>query len=230
MGLDLVELVVRFEDAFSIAIPDKVATELTSPRKVTDYVLTQVHASDDSSCLSQQAFYFLRKHFVMVLGISPREFRPKQQLSNLIPLEHRRKVWLKMKSELGASALPNLARPFWLFSSLSFLSVLTFVITNIYGRQRDAGSSTSFLFGLFAAIAVAYGGAVVSRPLQRSFRKGCESAGDLAKYLVVHNPGSFKQEWTREQIAEVVKEIIVDETGVKDFTEDSHFITEMRLD
>jgi hypothetical protein len=135
-----------------------------------------------------------------------------------------------MKSELGASALPNLARPFWLFSSLSFLSAFTFVIANIYGRHRDAGASTSFLFGLFAAIAVAYGGAVVSRPLQRNFRKGCESAGELAKYLVVHNPGSFKQEWTREQIAEVVKEIVIDETAFKDFTEDSHFIKDMHLD
>jgi acyl carrier protein len=230
MGLDLVELVVRIEDAFGIAIPDKVATELTTPRKVTDYVLTQVNASDESSCLSQQAFYFLRKHFVMVLDIPPGQFHPNQQLSNLIPLEQRREIWLMLKSKLGASGLPNLARPFWLFSALSFLSVLTLVIANIYGRQREAGSSTSFLFGLFAAIAVAYGGAVVSRPWQRNFRKGYECAGDLAKYLVVHNPALFKQEWTREQISEVVKEIIVDETGVKDFTEDSHFIKDMHLD
>jgi hypothetical protein len=230
MGLDLVELVVRFEDAFGIAIPDKVATELTSSRKVIDYILTQVNGSDYGSCLSQQAFYFLRKRFVTVLGISPREFRPRQQLNSLIPLEHRRTIWLKMKSELGPSSLPNLARPFWLFSSLLFLSVLTLVIANIYARQHEAGSSTSFLFGLFVAIVVAYGGAIVSRPLQRNFRKGFECTGDLAKYLVVHNPRSFKQEWTREQVAEVVKEIIVDETGVKEFTEDSDFIKEMHLD
>ena len=230
MGMDLVELVVRFEDAFGIAIPDKVATELTSPRRVTDYILTQVTDSDERSCLSQQAFYFLRHQFVTVVGISPRGFNPKEQLKNLIPPQHRRETWLKMKSNLGGSALPSLARPFWLFSSLSFLSVLALIIASIYARQHDVGSSTSFLLGVLAAIVVAYLAAVVSRPWQRNFRKGFECAGDLANYLVVHNPRSFKKVWTREQIAAVVKEIIVDETGVNDFTEDSHFIKDMHLD
>ena len=230
MGLDLVELVVRFEHAFGIAIPDKVATELTSPRKVTDYILTQVSNGDERSCLSQQAFYFLRHQFVTVVGISPRAFSPKQQLKNLIPPQHRRETWLKLKSNIGESVLPSLARPFWLFASLSFLSVLTLVIASIYARQLDMGSTTSFLLGVLGAILIAYLAAVVSRPWQRNFRKGFECVGDLAKYLVVHNPSSFKKVWTREQIAAVVKEIIVDETGVNDFTEDSHFIKDMHLD
>jgi hypothetical protein len=165
-----------------------------------------------------------------VVGISPRDFSPKQQLNNLIPLQHRRETWMKMQSNLGESALPSLARPFWLFSSLSFLSVLALVIASIYALQHDVGSSTSLLLGVLAAIVVAFLAAVVSRPWQRNFRKGFECAGDLAKYLVVHNPRSFKKVWTREQVAAVVKEIIVDETGVKDFSEDSHFIKDMHLD
>jgi acyl carrier protein len=40
MGLDVVELVVRFEDAFGISIPDEIAATLTTPREVTDYVMT----------------------------------------------------------------------------------------------------------------------------------------------------------------------------------------------
>jgi hypothetical protein len=230
MGLDTVELVIRCEDAFAISIPDKVAAELTTPRKVTDYIFSQVEVSSQSSCVSQQAFYFLRKNFVGVLGVRRGEFRPENQLESLIPLEHRREKWLKMKDELGASSLPTLARPVWLFSSLALLSVLGFVIANVYARNRDGGASASFIFGLFVAMTVGYVGAVVTRPLQRQFRKGYERPRDLAKFLVANNPRCFKRKWTRDQVAETVREIIVDETGVRDFNEDSHFIKDMHLD
>jgi hypothetical protein len=172
----------------------------------------------------------LRKKFVAVLGIPRGEFRPAYQLESLIPLESRRKNWLKMKDELGSSSLPDLARPVWLFSSLVFLSVLAFLIASIYARNHDGGSSLSFIFGFFVAMAVGYLGAVSTRPLQRNFRKGYERPGDLARFLVAHNPRCFKREWTREQVAETVRAIIIEETGLSDFSEDSHFIKDMHLD
>jgi hypothetical protein len=49
----------------------------------------------------------------------------------------------------------------------------------------------------------------------------------------MYSPQSFKGEkkgWTREQVASVVREIIIDQVGAKDFTEDTHFINDMRLD
>jgi acyl carrier protein len=48
MGLDAVELVIRFEEAFGIPIPDDVAASLTTPREVADYVMTQVAADNGS--------------------------------------------------------------------------------------------------------------------------------------------------------------------------------------
>ena len=42
MGLDFVELVMAFEEAFNISIPDKDASELTTPRKVADYVMNKI--------------------------------------------------------------------------------------------------------------------------------------------------------------------------------------------
>jgi len=230
MGLDTVELVIRFEDAFGITIPDKIAADLTTPRKVTNYIFSQVNASNQPSCLSQQAFYFLRKKFVNVLGIARKEFHPENELEKLIPLKNRKENWLKMQHELGSSSLPALVRPWWLFSSLVLLSLLCFVIANLFARKLDSGSALSFLFGLLVMIAIAYVGAVATRPWQRHFRKGYEHAGDLALFLVLHNPGVFKREWTREQVAETVRGIIVDETAIEDFNEDSHFVQDMHLD
>ncbi len=42
MGLDIVELVMAFEEKFGISIPDEDASELSTPRKVTDYVMSKV--------------------------------------------------------------------------------------------------------------------------------------------------------------------------------------------
>ncbi len=39
MGLDTVELLMAFEEKFGASIPDADAAELTTPRKVTDYLL-----------------------------------------------------------------------------------------------------------------------------------------------------------------------------------------------
>lgn len=229
MGLETVELAIRFEDAFGIAIPDEVAVELTTPGKVTDYILTQVNAGSERHCLSQQAFYFLRKDFVSVLGISRSEFRPENELENLIPLESRKEAWLKMQHELGSSSLPTLARPIWLFYSLVFLTVLSFFVANVYLSQHDAGGVLAFFFALWVATGVGYTGAVATRPMQLNFRRGYKRAGDLARFLLLSNPRRFKYEWTREEVAETVRGIIIDEIGVEDFNEDSHFIKDMKL-
>ncbi|MBC7931858.1 MAG: hypothetical protein H7Z38_14960 [Rubrivivax sp.] len=42
MGLDIVELFMAFEERFGIEIPDKDASELYTPRRVTDYVWNKV--------------------------------------------------------------------------------------------------------------------------------------------------------------------------------------------
>jgi acyl carrier protein len=229
MGLDLVELVIRFEEAFGIDIPDKVAADLTTPRKVNEYIFSQLTESCERTCLTQQAFYFLRAKFVTPLNISRSDFKPDTRLEDLVPLDRRRRVWADMQSELGPSAIPDLARPLWLFSLLAFLTVATLVVVTRYW-SRDSLGSISFLFGLFAAILIGYAGEVMTRPLKRNFRGEYKCAGDLATYLSVHRPESFKKEWARDEVAAVVREIIVDETGVKDFTEDSHFIQDLHLD
>lgn len=45
MGLDTVELVMAFEERFGINISDEGASELSTPRKVTDYVMSKVKGS-----------------------------------------------------------------------------------------------------------------------------------------------------------------------------------------
>lgn len=115
MGLELVELTIRIEDTFGIQIPDRVAPELTTPRKVTDFILSQVEQSEDPlSCLSQRAFYSVRREFMQQLSIPRRQFGVDANLKELLPEERRGEVWKNIGASLGAKKWPALHRKTWL--------------------------------------------------------------------------------------------------------------------
>lgn len=230
MGLDLVELVIRFENAFGIPIPDEVAGDLTTPRQVTDYIYSQLKRGEQQSCLPQGAFYLLRKEFVPALGIQRSHFRPAAKLADLIPVKNRQELWTTMRSRIGEAALPDLARPVWMFSLMSLLILLSGVATFHYTRLAYKSNSTAFFAGLFVMSVLGYVSARLTRPMKREFRYQYQHTGDLAKYVAFHSPHTFKKEWTREEVAELVREIIIDETGASDFTEDSRFVEDMHLD
>ena len=230
MGLDTVELVIRFEEAFGITISDEVAAELTTPRRVSFYVISQLNLADQTACTSQQAFYFLRREFVPTLGIHRTDFRPTSNLAPLLPANSRTQIWTTIKRKLGDAALPDLVRPTWVFLIVVVLTFLA-AITALLAAVSLTGSRGA---GLFVAGVVSLGvgrlGAILTRPLKREFRDGYAHAGDLARYAVLHTPHSFKREWTKEDIVQTVRRIIIDQTGVDDFTEDSRFVEDMHLD
>jgi hypothetical protein len=230
MGLETVELVVRFEEAFGITISDEVASRMTTPREVTDHIVTQVATAERSACLSQQAFYFLRRGFSNRLQLPRSAFHPDVLLQTLIPRESRKHVWRQLQTEMGPDILPNLARPQWLFNLLFggtiFLAVFVSYATPGMPFQLRLA------IGMALLVAVGFTITVVTRPLRTEFRRRFQTFGGLVEHLLLHAPHTFKREprvWTRAQVAETVRAIIVDVTGKTDFTDDSHFINDMRL-
>ena len=119
MGLETVELVSRFDEAFEITISDEAAARMGTPREVTDFIATQVAMADADACLSQQAFYFLRRGFSNSLQLPRTAFHSDVALQTLIPKQNRKHVWGQLRMEMGSNVLPDLARPLWLFYLLS---------------------------------------------------------------------------------------------------------------
>jgi hypothetical protein len=230
MGLETVELVIRFEEAFGITISDEVATCMTTPRAVTDYIATQVATAERSACLSQQAFYFLRRGFSNHLHLPRAQFRSDAPLQALIPKENRKNLWRQLQTEMGPNVLPDLARPLWLFYilfawAISFAVLVSYATPNLPFQLR-------LVIGLVLLVAVGITSAAVTRPLKTKSRRRFRTVGGIVEHLLMHAPQAFKREprvWTRTQIAETVRAIIVDVTGKTKFTEDSHFINDMRL-
>ncbi len=234
MGLDLVEMVIRTEETFGISIAGEDAANIRTPRELADFISTKVSLSDQPSCLSQQAFYFLRGRFNEHLSFSRRSFRPDTPLEELVPKQNRKIVWAKLQSSVGENALPDLARPTWLFRTLAASTVFVFCyITLFILNFFESGLHLAWLSGLTAAITFGYFAAITTRSTKQYFRSHYKSVGDVTRLLVNNKPYVFKRNgktWTREQILTVVRLIILDETGIEEFSDDADFIRDLHLD
>lgn len=234
MGMDLVEIIVRSEDAFGITIPDADATRITTPRELANFVSTKISLSNKPSCLSQQAFYFLRERFQQHLLFSRREFQPNTPLENLIPKKNRQLTWATLQTEVGADVLPDLARPVWLFWTLFTLTVFIFFYATItIWNALNISLPNSLVCGVIASICFGYVSALATRSTKKHFRQNYKCVGDVARYVVANKPRIFKRDerqWTREQILEVVREIVADYVGSQNFSDDAHFINDLNLD
>jgi hypothetical protein len=120
MGLDMVELVMRIEETFGIAIPDAAASHLLMPNDVTDYILTRVEVSGvPLPCLTQKAFHLLRRSFTRTLQTPRRTFRPDATLESLLPDEGAEDAWSRIGRDAGVKGWPSVFRPRWLRALMS---------------------------------------------------------------------------------------------------------------
>ena len=61
MGLEIVKFVMEVEEAFQFRISDEEAQQLDTPRRCLDFIHGRVPQSTNDFCLSQRAFYRLRR-------------------------------------------------------------------------------------------------------------------------------------------------------------------------
>lgn len=113
MGLDIVEFVMSVEEAFGLRIPDDVATSLTTPRRVIDYVYGQLPQSRESLCISQRSFYAIRCALREHLQTSHAHLRPSTLLLSVLPEHNAREVWAKVGKTLGASKWTRVRGKSW---------------------------------------------------------------------------------------------------------------------
>ena len=232
MGLDGVELVMAVEDAFDIQIDDAQAATLVTPRLLIDYVLGKVATATTTVCLTHRSFNLLRKS-LLHQGVWKRsEIRPTTKLAVLVPKNCRRKFLLKVSAELRIKKSPALVRPKWLTAVLFAAAVLCgFWVAAL---AFPFLTTLAILVFTFAAFGIGAIGASLTNPLRSEFPAELETIGDLARWLMTHMgdlADATRPAWTREQITTRVREIIVEQLGVKpDFSDDAHFVKDLGLD
>ena len=101
MGLDMVEFVMAVEDAFGLAIPNEDAAWLRTPGEVIDYVHGHLPAASAGGCLSQRAFYQVRRATCRDLGVPRTSIRPDAALAPLFGAPES-SAWTALQAEIGA--------------------------------------------------------------------------------------------------------------------------------
>src|SRR5215212_6989033 len=101
---------MAFEDAFGVTIPDGEAEKMETPRGVIDFIDRALGPEFRGVCLSQRAFYRIRRGLVED-GVLRASIRPATDLAQVFPRSCRRQRWKRAASALSAAGWPDLERP-----------------------------------------------------------------------------------------------------------------------
>ncbi len=226
MGLDGVELVMAVEEKFGIQIADEEAQNIRTPRQFYDTVEKKIRTVPADVCLTQRAFYLLRRAFRSELAISRNAFRPDVPLESIIPREGRKECWEKLREQTGALTWPRLRFPQLVSATLG--TILLVIATAVYIWAGPGAIQRAIIValatGLTALVIIP-----LAAPLRISFSG--QTIGSLTEFIVTSNSflvGPSADEWTRERIRLQIRQIIVDQLAVSpDFSDDADFIEDL---
>ena len=109
VGLDTVEFVMALEDRFEMAILDRDAEGLLTPRHVVEFLESRLLGALEPRCLEQRAFHRLRKAGMTTLGRARDEFRPDRRWDELLPEDEMEAQtrWTAFRAAADAESLPS---------------------------------------------------------------------------------------------------------------------------
>jgi hypothetical protein len=121
MGLDIIELLISWEETFQISIPDADVMMLETPQVAIDYICARLDAMEgSSSCPTLHAFHYLRRSICGITGAIRREVRPSVSIRHFYRYLPPHEFWDRLKSRLGTAKVRS---PRW-FSQTTVRDIL----------------------------------------------------------------------------------------------------------
>lgn len=230
MGLDGVELIMAVEERFGVEITDEEAQQILTTRMLYECVTRKIRSVPSDVCLSQRAFYLLRRSFRADFTIPRSAFRPDVPLEKLIPHTNRKLLWDRLKEHLGAKVWPQLKLRraiVWLITAgaLSLGALILFW----------AGPHTPLLSSILALLTTAFSAYILvrmARPLRTSLAG--HTVGTLSELIVASNAflvAPPSNEWSPERIRLEVRQLVIDQLAVPPtFSDDAEFVKDLGID
>ena len=218
MGLDFVELVMRIEERFGIAIPDEDASKVETAGDLHKLVLLKLRDVKTDRCLTSAAFYRVRRGFIEGLGISRREIAPSLDLETLLPKRGRRRKW-QLLQRAAPVEIPDLQFP---RSVLTFIAgigtLLAGVLLGASLFNRKISSESLVVWGLIGIVIVMSILVKLCTPLAVAFPNQAVTVGDLARGALSRNYRQLAASiggYNEADTWEALRGLIVDQIGVE---------------
>ncbi|HEY9853989.1 MAG TPA: hypothetical protein V6D28_31270 [Leptolyngbyaceae cyanobacterium] len=111
MGLDAVEMILGWEEAFGIQISDDEAFTLHTPKDAIDLISEKLGASEIAIgvCPTVRAYHSIRQAFQTVVGLQRKQILLNSKLRDIIPKSQRHNIWKKVFSYIGMPKSPSLS-------------------------------------------------------------------------------------------------------------------------
>jgi acyl carrier protein len=228
MGLDGVELVMALEEAFGVSISDGDAGQAVTPRMVGDIIFSKLQATDEATCQSQRAFYLLRKAFIRRFNLNRTAVAPDMTFRKLIPVSAEPQSWQELKNEIHVRSWPALVRPRWMVWLLTASAGAVFLGSFwMFYKIIPAGAALAAILGAVLALATN----ILSIRLTNRFKVRIPHRIKTLRDIVPYAITSDQIKWTREQVSDVVKKIILEQLGIPEtqYREDAHFVKDIGL-
>lgn len=230
MGLDGVELLMAVEERFGIEITDEEAQDILTNRMLYECVGRKIRSVPSDICLTQRAFYLLRRSFRADFSVPRRAFQPTVSLEGLVPRRNRKLHWERLKEHIGARVWPKLKLPrpiAWLIGA---------VVIGVGGFAFFWSGDDTPIFSLILSLVTSAFSAFlivkIASPLRTSLAG--HTVGTLSEFVVASNAflvAPPSNEWTPERIRLEVRQIVIDQLAVPpDFSDDAEFVKDLGID
>lgn len=222
MGLDGVELVLALEEEFEVTIDDRDAANLTTPRKVADYILSRLETVSDNAgrCLSQTGFYRIRSVLMSHFGARRSDVRLESPVQAFLG-DDARQNWRVLKEAIGASHLPGLkCQPHVHFSITLGVPVIMAICI-----LQAGGPLWAAVLALPISWVVAHG---ITDRLGNLVPPSFATIRALVPYAGIAN----RTEWSQEYVLQRVLQITSVQLGIplEKILPDHHFVDDLGLD
>jgi hypothetical protein len=228
MGLDGIELILAFEEAFGVEFTDQDAEQIRTPGDVVRFVLSKRGAAKAEICISQRAFFRVRK-ILCANGVLRSALRPETRLDSIFSAQGRSEKWEQCRGDISQLRWPNLVRPNWLARLLTVLVIAAAACAALtFSDGMEAVLATIFIaipFGLFA------------RRLTKRFAvcfPEMSTIGDLARSVAMGTKGLLadNEALDRATVSKMVKQIVMNQIGIREsqYGEEKQFVRDLGVD
>ena len=223
MGLDAVELVMDFEEAFQMSLSDEEMRLPRTPGKVADVIFSRMKTVEENKCKTQAEFYKIRRILSEKFQVSRKDIRPNTLLETILPVQSRISEWQCLLKEIseGKTIHANLKGVMAIELTLLLINFVLIVLS-IYFLLNFNLIAFLFIFSLPFLSERVYA------PWRVNFPKEFQNVKDLIKICYT----TLKPRLSREEILEIVINITSDKLQIEKskIKEDSSFIDDLGLD